>query len=125
MFWHVVLGAILIRYAGKWESPVLSVLATIQVFIATMILGIYFDIGGTEYRVGSNPLLLLRDVMDAPIFAKADYLNVVQGTGLNPLLQNYWMTIHPPTLFLWFCLYFGTFLLCRSRTLDRGSTKNG
>ena len=28
--------------------------------------------------------------------------NPTDGTGLNPLLQNYWMTIHPPTLFLGF-----------------------
>ena len=40
--------------------------------------------------------------MDAPIFAKADYATVIKGQGLNPLLQNYWMTIHPPTLFLGF-----------------------
>ncbi|MEO0339909.1 MAG: cytochrome c biogenesis protein CcsA [Bacteroidota bacterium] len=26
----------------------------------------------------------------------------MKGNGLNPLLQNYWMTIHPPTLFLGF-----------------------
>ncbi|MCS6833077.1 MAG: cytochrome c biogenesis protein CcsA, partial [Flammeovirgaceae bacterium] len=26
------------------------------------------------------------------------------GSGLNPLLQNYWMVIHPPTLFLGFAL---------------------
>jgi cytochrome c-type biogenesis protein CcmF len=26
------------------------------------------------------------------------------GRGLNPLLQNYWMVIHPPTLFLGFAL---------------------
>ena len=102
MFWHVVLGFVLIWKAGEWEAPVLSTLALIQLFITSMILGIYVDLGGIEYRIGSNPLLLLRDVMDAPIFSKADYLNVVQGTGLNPLLQNYWMTIHPPTLFLGF-----------------------
>ncbi|MBL6876070.1 MAG: cytochrome c biogenesis protein CcsA, partial [Chitinophagales bacterium] len=47
---------------------------------------------------------LLRNVMaDAPIFAKADYLNyVLDGNGLNLLLQNYWMVIHPPVLFLGF-----------------------
>ncbi|MDX1409650.1 MAG: cytochrome c biogenesis protein CcsA, partial [Saprospiraceae bacterium] len=28
--------------------------------------------------------------------------SMIQGNGLNPLLQNYWMTIHPPTLFLGF-----------------------
>jgi cytochrome c-type biogenesis protein CcmF len=41
-------------------------------------------------------------VMNAPIFAQANYLEKVKGQGLNPLLQNYWMTIHPPTLFLGF-----------------------
>ncbi len=102
MFWHVILGFILIRTAGKWESPVLSSLSLIQLFIGSMILGVYFQMGGEEYRIGSNPLMLLRDTMDAPIFAKADYVEMIKGTGLNPLLQNYWMTIHPPTLFLGF-----------------------
>jgi len=33
------------------------------------------------------------------------------GHGLNPLLQNYWMTIHPPTLFLGFaCVPFHSHL---------------
>ncbi|MEL6636804.1 MAG: cytochrome c biogenesis protein CcsA [Bacteroidota bacterium] len=102
MFWHVILGLVIMRTAGKWESPVLSSLSLIQVFIGSMILGLYFSVGGEEYRIGSNPLMLLRDTMDAPIFAQADYLEVLKGTGLNPLLQNYWMTIHPPTLFLGF-----------------------
>jgi cytochrome c-type biogenesis protein CcmF len=35
-------------------------------------------------------------------FNNADYLSLIEGNGLNPLLQNYWMTIHPPTLFLGF-----------------------
>ena len=47
-------------------------------------------------------MLLLRDVIDAPIFANAEYLSLIEGQGLNPLLQNYWMTIHPPVLFLGF-----------------------
>ncbi len=98
MFWHVVLGGLLIASAKGWESPVMSVLLLIEFFIATMILGIYFG----DLRIGSNPTLLLRDTMDAPIFANADYLQLIKGNGLNPLLQNYWMTIHPPTLFLGF-----------------------
>jgi cytochrome c-type biogenesis protein CcmF len=41
--------------------------------------------------------------MDAPIFSRPDYLSfITDGNGLNPLLQNYWMVIHPPTLFLGF-----------------------
>ena len=102
MFWHVVLGVVLMRTAGKWESPVMSTLSLVQVFLMSMILGVYIGWGDDPARIGSNPLMLLRNLVEAPIFNSADYLNLVQGNGLNPLLQNYWMTIHPPTLFLGF-----------------------
>lgn len=98
MFWHVILGILLIFSAKEWESPTMAVVALVQVFINSMILGIY--IGGV--KIGSNPTLLLRDTMDAPIFANADYVSLIKGNGLNPLLQNWWMTIHPPTLFFGF-----------------------
>jgi len=101
MFWHVVLGFILIRTAGKWESSVLTTLALIQAGIGSMLLGLYLPFG-EEMSIGSSPFILLRDVMEAPIFSNADYLTLIKGKGLNPLLQNYWMTIHPPVLFLGF-----------------------
>lgn len=100
MFWHVVLGGVLMFFAKKWESPVLSVIALVQVFLMSMILGLYF--GVDDVKIGSNPFVLLRDVVDAPIFSDPEYLSKIAGDGLNPLLQNYWMTIHPPTLFLGF-----------------------
>ncbi|MGZ4035841.1 MAG: cytochrome c biogenesis protein CcsA, partial [Bacteroidia bacterium] len=57
---------------------------------------------------GSNPFtVLLRqdpDFSKIPLFHEANYLAKLDGRGLNPLLQNYWMTIHPPTLFLGFAL---------------------
>ncbi len=97
-FWHVVLGLVLMLRSGKWEAPVLAVVALAEVFIASMILGLWFG----DFRLGASPFDLLRDTMDAPIFNQADYLSKIKGNGLNPLLQNYWMTIHPPTLFLGF-----------------------
>ncbi len=102
LFWHVILGFVLMVTAKDWESPVMSVLSLIQVLLVSMILGLYFGLGEEAVKIGSNPLLLLREAMDAPIFRQADYLELVNGNGLNPLLQNYWMTIHPPTLFLGF-----------------------
>ncbi len=99
MFWHVILGFILIFRKGKWEAPVLATLAVIEFIIISMIVGVYFT---DSFKLGSSPFLLLRDTMNAPIFNNADYLSMIEGTGLNPLLQNYWMTIHPPTLFLGF-----------------------
>ncbi len=97
-FWHVALGLILMLRAGKWEAPVLAVIALVEAFIASMILGLYFG----DYRLGASPFDLTRQVQQGPIFAQADYLSRISGQGLNPLLQNYWMTIHPPTLFLGF-----------------------
>ena len=102
MFWHIVLGLILLVYGKDWESPVLAVLALVQVFITSMILGVYVGFGDQVVKIGSSPLLLLRDTIDAPIFANAEYVSLIKGTGINTLLQNYWMTIHPPTLFLGF-----------------------
>jgi cytochrome c-type biogenesis protein CcmF len=53
--------------------------------------------------MGSNPFVLLRNEMDAPIFSQPNYLSFIKdGNDLNPLLQNYWMVIHPPVLFLGF-----------------------
>ncbi len=97
-FWHIALSIVLMVKAGKWEAPVMTVIALAEAIIASMVLGIYFG----DFRLGASPFDLLRDTMDAPIFQQANYLSKVKGNGLNPLLQNYWMTIHPPTLFLGF-----------------------
>lgn len=98
--WHAVLGLILIRTAGKWEAPVMAVISFAQVCIGVIVLGIHIG----ELKIGSNPFLLTRHMFpDAPIFQTADYVSKLKdGNGLNQLLQNYWMVIHPPVLFLGF-----------------------
>ncbi|MFI5134345.1 MAG: cytochrome c biogenesis protein CcsA [Chitinophagales bacterium] len=100
MFWNTVLGTIMIFTLKENESRVLSVFSVVQVFLASMLLGTYFF----DYKIGSTPFALLRNEMqNAPIFQRADYLSFIQdGNGLNPLLQNYWMVIHPPILFMGF-----------------------
>ncbi len=96
-FWQAVLGNILIRRAKSWEEPVMTVVALSQVFLASMTIGIEFF----GARIGSSPFLLLRNAVEGPIFSSPDYLNFIKdGQGMNPLLQNYWMVIHPPVLFL-------------------------
>ncbi|WP_443943828.1 cytochrome c biogenesis protein CcsA [Pedobacter sp. AW1-32] len=107
-FWQSILGLLLIWKAKTWESPVMTTVAFSQVFLTSMLLGV--EIFGE--RIGSSPFILLRDAVDlksmAPVvFANPenfkDYLKfITDGRGLNPLLQNYWMVIHPPTLFLGF-----------------------
>lgn len=99
MFWQSVLSTILIWKAKSWENSVMTTVMLSQTFIASMLLGV--ELFGT--RIGSSPFILLRDAIDGPIFSRPDYLSLIpDGNGLNPLLQNYWMVIHPPTLFLGF-----------------------
>lgn len=98
--WHAVLGIVLIRTSKKWEGPVMMVLSFAQFCLATMLLGIYVF----GHKIGANPFALFREQMpDLPIFGFADYpARITDGNGLNQLLQNYWMVIHPPVLFLGF-----------------------
>jgi cytochrome c-type biogenesis protein CcmF len=98
--WQSVLGILLICTARKWEAPVMTVMSFAQLCLATLILGVYFF----NLKVGNSPFLLTRhQFQDAPIFTGANYLSLPKihnGNGLNQLLQNYWMVIHPPVLFL-------------------------
>lgn len=98
--WHGVIGMVLIKTAKKWEAPVMTVISFAQLCLATMVLGIHIG----DLKIGVNPFLLTRHMFpDAPIFQTADYVSkLVDGNGLNQLLQNYWMVIHPPVLFLGF-----------------------
>lgn len=102
MFWHVILGWIFMAKGKEWATPTLITLALIQAFLTSMLLGLYMPFTSEDIKIGSNPFILVREFYDAPIFANADYLTLIEGRGLNPLLQNYWMTIHPPVLFLGF-----------------------
>ena len=101
-FWNVVLGNILRKTIdSEWEAPAMAVFSLVQVFLASMLLGIYIG----DYKLGTNPFLLLRenpDFANLPFIQMPNYLAKLDGRGLNPLLMNYWMTIHPPTLFLGF-----------------------
>ncbi len=107
-FWHCVLGLVLIWKQKEWEAPVMTVVSFAQLLLATMVLGV--AVAGE--KIGSNPFILLRNtevLTNAPIFHEAsgvlrqDYMSLIKdGNDLNPLLQNYWMVIHPPVLFLGF-----------------------
>ncbi len=101
-FWNVVLGNILRKTIdAKWEAPTMAIFALVQVFIASMLLGVFIG----DYKLGSNPFILLKEnpqYANLPFLQVENYIAKIDGRGLNPLLMNYWMTIHPPTLFLGF-----------------------
>jgi cytochrome c-type biogenesis protein CcmF len=79
-FWISVLGIVLALTSGKAERRVMPIYACMLLFLATML-------------ASCSPFVML-NTQGQPI--------PTEGLGLNPNLENYWMVIHPPTLFLGF-----------------------
>ena len=110
IFWQALLGIVLLNTQRNWEAPVMVVFGLVQAFLASMILGVVIPF--LDIKLGSSPFILLRDAIDDPIFKLQPDFIPKDGSGLNPLLQNYWMVIHPPTLFLGFALSLVPFSFC-------------
>jgi len=106
MFWMLVLVLVFLRRSpGKLEAPVMAIHGGVLTALSSMLLGLYFG----DFQFGMDPFLLLRETPQnagLPWTFNPNYMALIpqfsDGQGLNPLLQNYWMVIHPPTLFLGF-----------------------
>ncbi|HQW91804.1 MAG TPA: cytochrome c biogenesis protein CcsA [Ferruginibacter sp.] len=97
--WHSILGIFIMLKSKEWEAPVMTVISVAQFFLLMMLLGWYIG----DIRLGSSPFTLTRNEIEGPIFSQPNYLSFIKdGIGLNVLLRNYWMVIHPPILFLGF-----------------------
>ena len=97
--WHSILGIFIMAKSKEWEAPVMTVISLAQFFLLMMLLGLYVG----DVRLGSSPFTLTRNEIAGPIFSQPNYLTFIKdGIGLNVLLRNYWMVIHPPILFLGF-----------------------
>ncbi|MBE0647471.1 MAG: cytochrome c biogenesis protein CcsA [Bacteroidales bacterium] len=102
---QALVGLAVIRSSKEWEPGVMVFFALSQVFVTSMMLGVSLG----SWDIGSSPFRLIRDTVDSvqgTIFENANYLttSLSDGNGLNPLLENIWMTIHPPILFLGYAL---------------------
>lgn len=84
----------------KLEGGVMTVVVVANIILMTMVLGFHF----WGITVGSDPFILLREVPDNmanEFFRNPNYVSMIRdGNGLNPLLENPWMVIHPPLLFM-------------------------
>ena len=103
-FWQSLIGMFLIALTKEWESPVMLVFSLSQAFVTSMLLGV--ELFGL--KIGLSPFTLLRETVptiNGTIFQETNYITLLKdGNGLNPLLENVWMTIHPPILFLGYAL---------------------
>ena len=81
-FWIAILGAVLVFTAGASERRVMPIYGSVLLFLMGML------------------------VIKPPFLPTTDSFGIqvtpTEGLGLNPNLENYWMVIHPPTLFLGF-----------------------
>jgi cytochrome c-type biogenesis protein CcmF len=79
-----IFGIIIIRTKVKNESIIMVFMTMVQAFIAMIL-------------VKKNPFTYLWDLN--PLRFQAGVIPI-DGNGLNPLLQDPWMVIHPPVLFI-------------------------
>jgi cytochrome c-type biogenesis protein CcmF len=86
-FWGAVLGAILAFRAGGRTSRIWPLYGILQVFLLSLLLL------KCPFALGAGP-------------------TPPDGKGLNPLLENLWMVIHPPILFLGFASLMPVFAWC-------------
>ncbi|MBO6575655.1 MAG: cytochrome c biogenesis protein CcsA [Rhodothermales bacterium] len=94
IFMNILVGWSVMKWAREYEAPVMAVISFCQFFLVSMVIGL--DLG--FIKLGASPFQLLSEKFpNAPMLAAG--LVPEDGQGLNDLLQNYWMVIHPPTLF--------------------------
>ena len=81
-FWISILGVVLAWTSGAAERRVMPIYGSVLLFLVGMV------------------------TIRSPFLSTVDQFGMqatpTEGLGLNPNLENYWMVIHPPTLFLGF-----------------------
>ncbi len=100
LLWTSMLGLVLVKTSKDYEPYVMSIIGLCQIFLLAMVTGLKF---GT-FQIGASPFITTADAFpEAPVLQTPGFIPS-DGQGLNDLLQNYWMMIHPPTLFVGFTL---------------------
>ncbi len=103
MLWTLMMGAtgaLVIKTAKRYEAPVMTVVSFCTLFLISMVVGLKLG----PVQIGASPFMPLAEKFpDAPMLQVPGFIPA-DGAGLNDLLQNYWMVIHPPTLFVGFTL---------------------
>lgn len=90
-------------FAYLWAEPVFIDIKNISQSVLSIpaLQGFFFS----DQSNGQNFLKVSTDLLPvlSSLGLSLDQV-VIQGKGLNPLLQNFWMQIHPPILFIGFAM---------------------
>ena len=115
LFWAALIGFVGILVAAgfrkdekdrtgrRMEPWVYLTLGGVQLFFLVVVA---FVTNPFEHLIDSPMFASLPEgVTKAQAFAHHFPAGITDGTGLNPLLVNYWMMIHPPTLYFGWVVY--------------------
>jgi len=109
MLWALytaILGVLLMQYTAKhnYEVQVMSIFALVEGFLLLMLVvknpfeHIWEAFPKDVIKTGPIPQGVKAIALGGGQWAQIP----LEGRGLNPLLQNFWMVIHPPILFIGF-----------------------
>lgn len=116
VFWNALFLVFLSFSSERVFIRGVKFLVLIQAFLVSMLLG--FAIG-EDIEIGSSPFVLLKDRIQSGVYAVNPQFIPSDGKGMNALLRNYWMVIHPPIIFLGFSISSIPFVLCLGSLYNR------
>ncbi len=88
--WTAIIGCLMLWKAGKYEARIMPFYVAILGFLCAILLK------QSPFLLFPKPTPEMYATIPNLVFPFPN------GQGLNPSLQNYWMTIHPPTIFFGF-----------------------
>ena len=88
--WTAIIGFLVFTKAAKYEARVMPFFVSILGFLCAILI--------KQTPFGMIPIPSVADLAANPSW----HYPPLDGQGLNPSLVNYWMTIHPPTIFFGF-----------------------
>jgi len=100
IFFHACIFIAILKLKKSWESPTMVVMLFVQAFLLIMVLGLRF--GG--HAIGTSPFAYFSESVKIADLPLSEGYAPQNGNGINALLQNFWMVIHPPVVFLGYAL---------------------
>ncbi len=89
LVWTGVIGIILLCKSGDWEHKIMPIYTSVLIFLFAILHWL-------------SPFNLITRGTGPNDWPLSFPWPPPDGSGLNPSLQNYWMAIHPPTIFFGF-----------------------
>ncbi len=99
IFLAAVFGFFVMNGSKKPHPHVMVIILLSEAFMLSMLLGIKLPSG---LSIGSDLFALVPGVIESSDLFSISLKRIPEGNGLNPLLQNPWMVMHPPVLFVGF-----------------------